>query len=68
MEARQPPPVQPVQHLLRPPVGEEAQHAVPAAFFEEAVGARVARKDGAVEVLPPESAATPETQPQTATE
>ena len=41
---------------------------VPAAFFEEAVGARVARKDGAVEVLPPESAATPETQPQTATE
>ena len=41
---------------------------VPAAFFEEAVGARVARKDGAVEVLPLESAATPETQPQTATE
>ena len=41
---------------------------VPTAFFEEAVGARVARKDGAVEVLPPESAATPETQPQTATE
>ena len=41
---------------------------VPAAFFEEAVGARVARKDGAVEVLPPESAVTPETQPQTATE
>lgn len=41
---------------------------VPAAFFEEAVGARVSRKDGTVEVLPPESAATPETQPQTATE
>ena len=41
---------------------------VPAAFFEEAVGAKVLRKDGAVEVLPPESAATPETQPQTATE
>ena len=41
---------------------------VPAAFFEEAVGAKVARKDGTVEVLPPESAATPETQPQTATE
>ncbi len=40
----------------------------PPLFFEEAVGARVARKDGAVEVLPPESAATPETQPQTATE
>ena len=41
---------------------------VPAAFFEEAVGTKVLRKDGAVEVLPPESAATPETQPQTATE
>ena len=37
---------------------------VPAAFFEEAMGAKVERKESAVEVSPPESTATPETQPQ----
>ena len=37
---------------------------VPAAFFEEAMDAKVERKEGAVEVSPAESAATPETQPQ----
>ena len=37
---------------------------VPAAFFEEAVGARVERKESAVEVLPAQSTATPETEPQ----
>ena len=37
---------------------------VPVAFFEEAMGAKVERKESAVEVSPPESTATPETQPQ----
>ena len=37
---------------------------VPDAFFEEAMGAKVERKESAVEVSPPESTATPETQPQ----
>ena len=37
---------------------------VPAAFFEEAMGAKVEREESAVEVSPPESTATPETQPQ----
>lgn len=37
---------------------------VPAAFFEEAVGARIERKADGVEVLPAQSAATPETEPQ----
>ena len=37
---------------------------VPAAFFEEAMGAKVERKESAVEVSLPESTATPETQPQ----
>lgn len=37
---------------------------VPAAFFEEAMGAKIERKEDAVEVFPPESTATPETVPQ----
>lgn len=37
---------------------------VPAAFFEEAAGARVQRKAESVEVLPPEDNATPETAAQ----